>query len=505
MINCFPQIYEDELLYSLIARYRRMCGISNRKAISMDFYNLEQGVISILFPLHLNQISNVIPASSKITGEQLLMKNTLYEFCTKFLSQKRSKDIKESMLNETNVNLLMKVGINSSGVKWNKYLRYCPICITEDLKVLGESYWRREHQYMGVLICEKHKVFLHNSNIMIIDSYPEYICADDITINDISLHNEVFAKFNLKYIDLVKELLSHGEKRLDLIDINYFYKYKLKQRGLVSINGKVYKKKLLAEFKEFYPKGYLNLIDSDFKINDSYNWLSRFFDNNNKLTFRHLLMFQFLDSSIDEMFKVAGTITIDTKSIIKKHKPNLKLLEKRKKEWLKIVNDNPNKSRSQLKEINKAVHCYVYRHDKEWYYAVTPKHVKKVRGSTIDWTKRDKQLLEKVKGAVDKILNRPGKPTRVSRLSIRKELQLTRGMNNSQLVRTTKYIKNVTESNEEYYKRKIKWGIEEMMKNEEKISIFNIQLKCGFGGHYRIEIKELIKEVLKNIEKDMIL
>lgn len=505
MINCFPRIYEDELLYSVIARYRRICGISNRQAISRDFYNIEQGIISTLFPLHLNQISEVIPKSSKITGEQLLINNTIYEFCTKLLSKERSNDIKESMLNETNANILMKVGISSSGVQWNKYLRYCPICIKEDLKVVGESYWRREHQYIGVLVCKKHKSFLQNSNIKIIDSYPEYICLDDIEFNDANSNDEIFVELNLKYLDLVKELINHGEKRLDLIDINNFYKYKLRQRDLVSINGKVNKMKLIIEFKEFYPEEYLKLIDSDFKIDDNYNWLSRFFDNRNKLTFRHLLMLQFFASSIDEMFKVAKNIVIDTKNISKRHKPDLKLLKKRKKEWIKIINNNPNKSRSELKNINIAVHSYVYRYDKEWYYRITPKHIKKVRSSTIDWNERDIQLLDKVKVAVNEILNKSGKPIRVCRLSIRKQLEMTRGMNNDNLVRTSEYIANITESYEEYWKRKIKWGIEEMIKCEEHISIFNIQLKCGFGGHYRPEIKELIKEVLNEVENDMIL
>lgn len=499
MINCFPQIYEDELLYSIIARYRRMCGISNRQAISRDFYDIEQGVISTLFPLHLNQISEVIPQNSKISGEQLLINNTIYEFCTKFLSKERSDNIKDSMLNEANGNLLMMVGINSSGVKWNKYLRYCPICINDDIKTIGESYWQREHQYMGVLVCRKHKVFLQNSSIMTIERYPEYICADDIELSNTDIYEESFIEYNLKYLTLVKELINHGEKRLELIDINNYYKYKLKQRGLISVNGKVNKKKLLVEFKEFFPKGYLKLIDSDYEINSEYNWLSRFFDNRNKLTYKNLLMLQFLDASIDDMFKIAQSLPRVKKSVYKKYKPNMVLLKKRKQEWLKIINNNPNKSRSQLKAMNKTVHNYVYRHDKEWYYNVTPEHTKKAKSLIINWNERDMLTLDKVKVAVNNILIKSGKPIRVCRESIRRELEIGRGMNNAKLVMTNEYITNITESYEEYWKRKIKWGIEEMIRREEHISVFNIQLKCGFGGCYRVEIKKLIKDVLNSM------
>lgn len=113
-------------------------------------------------------------------------------------------------------------------------------------------------------------------------------------------------------------------------------------------------------------------------------------------------------------------------------------------------------------------------------------------------------MLDKAKVAVNNILNKSGKPIRVCRESIRKELEMTRGMNNTKLVMTNEYIKNIAETYEEYWKRKIKWGIEEIIRHEEHVSIFNIQLKCGFGGRYRPEIQELIKDVLSDIESSNI-
>lgn len=131
---------------------------------------------------------------------------------------------------------------------------------------------------MGVLVCRKHQILLQNSSVMTIERYPEYICADDIELSNQYIYEDSFIEYNLKYLELVKELINHGEKRLELIEINNYYKYKLIQRGLISVNGKVNKKKLLVEFKEFFPKGYLKLVDSDYEINNEFNWLSRFFE-----------------------------------------------------------------------------------------------------------------------------------------------------------------------------------------------------------------------------------
>lgn len=38
MINFLPVIYEDELLYSVIARYKQMCGMVSNQALVKDLF-----------------------------------------------------------------------------------------------------------------------------------------------------------------------------------------------------------------------------------------------------------------------------------------------------------------------------------------------------------------------------------------------------------------------------------------------------------------------------------
>ncbi|WP_148347412.1 TnsD family Tn7-like transposition protein [Clostridium butyricum] len=504
MINFLPPIYEDELLYSVVSRYKRRAGIYKKKAISREFYELEQGVISVILPVHLNKFCNQLPITSKIKAEDVLNNNTEYEFYTKFLSYEKCNQIKEYMLRDESPNILMITGLMGSKVKINKYLKYCPLCINEDIKKLGESYWRRKHQYMGVLICEEHKCLLQNSSVQVVDSYREYICADSINKSNIPIYDCKVVELNSKYMKLVNEIIECNEIRLTPEYMKKFYKYKLSTKGYILKGGRINRAKLAKEFKEYYSEDYLIKVDSNFNVEDPNNWVSNFlYTNRNNITLRHLLMLQFLDTSVYEMFQSIKKIEIDyDKKETIYNNPNLKLLRKRKAQWLKIIEQNPDKTRTELMKINPAVCTYIFRYEKEWYFKVTPKKSRGRRGESVDWVKRDNELLESVKEAVSKILYKHGVPERICRASIRRELQSTRSINNKKLVRTNNYIRQNTETNGEYQIRKINWAIDELIKNNKKVTIYSVNMRSGFGGHYKEGIKELITELL--IERGLI-
>jgi len=498
MINFFPKMYRDELFYSVVARYRRTCGIGTKRAIVDDFYGKKQGIIPMLFPLHLNKISEALPSGSKITGEKLLFKHTMYPLYTKFLSKQISDDIKESMLNKENVSIIVKTCLHSRESNINKYLKFCPLCVSEDIRNFGESYWRRVHQFSGVFFCIKHEIELQTSNILMTKINNEYVCLDDIEITDSNLIDKDFKEYNFKYIDIVKEIIESDETRLDLININRFYRYKFYELGLASKCGQIYRNILFQRFKEFYPKKYLDLMKcslEDYNIENS--WIYNFFSNkHNKSIVKHILLLQFLNSSIKEMFGAAENIKF-VSSYYKKQIQVPKLdLDERKKQWLKIINDNPNSTRSELMNIDKGTYQYICKYDRQWYHKVTPKNVKKNKGSSIDWCKRDEELLEKVKIAVTNIKNKKGKPIRICISSIKRELSIERKLDNTNLIKTRAYIKTVTENKEEYLRRKIIWGIYEMLRAEEPITRYKIQVKCSLTCYRTEEMKKFIENII---------
>ncbi|ERI95230.1 hypothetical protein HMPREF1982_00371 [Clostridiales bacterium oral taxon 876 str. F0540] len=500
MFNCFPILYEDELFYSIASRYKRMCGMSSKKALFQDFCNVQEKQILMYLPVHINALINNLPFSSKITAEYLINKHTLFPYLTAFVSTERAKDVYTKMLEGARESPLVKVGVNSSRVKFDGNLKYCRYCCKEDIENSGESYWRRLFQIPGVLYCLKHKVRLIQSNIPADANTTEYINADEILSDNIcedsKILNEKLFDLNIKYIKDVQYLLQNELCRKDNKFIFEFYIDKLRQKGLASQGGVIYMGDFLREFKHYYTCEYLTLMQSNFDNDNKNNWLRLFVrkENKSRSVLRHLLLLNFVDVSVEEFFN--ERTTQGRVIIIRKSEQRLDLDEK-KEQWIKIINDNPNTSRRELGNIGKGIYSYVYRHDRGWYNKVTP--VYKQRKSiedVINWEERDKECIEILKKAVEDILNRPGKPIRITKNYLKRGCKLPSYFKSDKLTKTKEYLTSVLEDIYSYRKRKILWAIKEMKVKGIELSVYKVHQYAGFGEVKHESIKSMIEDLI---------
>ncbi|MDK2824777.1 MAG: hypothetical protein PWP71_2695, partial [Clostridia bacterium] len=83
-------------------------------------------------------------------------------------------------------------------------------------------------------------------------------------------------------------------------------------------------------------------------------------------------------------------------------------------EWLKLMNHYPDKSKTELRQLNKAVYAWLYRNDKEWLKFNSPEPIYKYKNTRVDWDKRDKEILAKVKVVVEEMLYSTEKPERIT-------------------------------------------------------------------------------------------
>lgn len=504
MMNFLPLIYYDELFFSIISRYKQMCGMVSKRALEMDLFQIykRMGRKSVLFPQNLNIFVGNLPPTSKLSEKEIILKHTMYPFYTAFLSSEKSKSVFNSMVEGSGKTIENMVGMVGSKVKSNDFLKYCPLCFKHDMRELGESYWRRLYQVPGVLYCKEHQVLLKNSTIVINDSRIDYICADEDTCNieiEVDVYPQKFKELNLKYIENVSYLLFHNPIRKELSFIIKFYIDKLRERGLASQGGSLYIDRLLDGFQQFYPSEYLELMQSRVDVEQEANWLRLFVRNNNKnrSPVRHLLFLQYLNVDVQELFKTDNVIG---KWAIAVNRIPVYSVEERRKEWLKLIEDNPGLNRSELKRIGKGLHTWVYAHDRYWYDEVTPKaKIRKKKAETIDWQNRDEECLVLAKEAVNKLYQIEGKPVRIITSNIRRMAGVKRWFLNEKLMKTQQYLEEINEDIQSYRVRKIKWAISEMVKNGERLTVYKIQLKAGFGGGNQ-EIKTLIQEILEKIE-----
>lgn len=504
MMNFLPLIYEDELFFSIISRYKQMCGFISKNAFVRDIYGKVGRPQSLFLPKNLNSIISNLPISSKITAEDFVLNNSLYPFFTAFLSQEKAMNICEAMVSGDSSSVERQMGISSSKVKLNKTLKYCPICFNEDMDSFGESWWRRLCQVPGVQYCLRHAIKLKESNVITTDTKLDYLCADFNTCTDLTVgdkEDEKLKELNMKYVNNVSWLLLNKYIRKDLRFIINFYIDKLRERGLASKGGCIYLDNFQGEFVSYYSHKYLRMMQSDIDLDKETNWVRTFVRNNckNRSPLRHLLVLQFLGIDIKEFFStdsVLGKNIINTMPI-----PRLDR-ETMRERWLEIVENNPGASRPELKKIGKGIYSWIFKHDREWFNKVTPKKSKwKKRKEILNWEEKDIQYLELVKRAESEILAQKGKPVRITRGSIRRKIAETREINNKKLVKTNEYIDRITEDITNYRIRKVKWAIHEMLNQGYTLTAYKIQLFAGFGGNNK-EVKKLIEDMLLHNDFD---
>jgi len=182
MIAYFPPPYEDELLYSWLARYYSKSGYMAYTLAAEDLFvnkNTKPSIefISRLTFAALEAIERYVPRA------RLIEKHTMFPYYVRFLERERRCKAFDAMVNmdEEYFNLLR---VSKSKECIQRYLRYCPMCVTEDRAERGETYWHRIHQMRGVNVCPMHGCNLIDTDVSI-DSKgsPSLITAEETIAN----------------------------------------------------------------------------------------------------------------------------------------------------------------------------------------------------------------------------------------------------------------------------------------------------------------------------------
>lgn len=458
---------------------------------------------SALFGYYLNTFASNLPPSCKLTVDELIWNHTMFPFFTAFLSPSKTLEVYQFIAEKGKTFVENVVGISNGSVKNESYLKYCPVCFAEDMETIGESYWRRLHQLPGALYCIKHEVVLKMSDVLVTDSRFRYICADWEVCNEDreeDIYSSEIKEQNLQYIRNAQKLMNIRERKERDFIIS-FYIDRLREKGFASKNGTIYTEKLQDAFLNFYSEDYLKLMQSSIEREKKSNWLRLFvrYKGKNRSAVRHLLFLQFLDVDVSDLYSCQKVIGKRTQKQSAKQSISLTVLERKRKQWLEIIEKHPNATRSELKAIGKGLHTWIYTYDREWYDRVTPKKLNvSTRKGTINWQEKDEQWLQLAQEAVQQLLQREGKPIRITPSSIRRQIGAKGSFLNKKLVKTNAFLKEATEDIESFRIRKIKWAIKELMSQNEKITPYKVQLYAGFGG--KSTARPLIEKILQESE-----
>jgi hypothetical protein len=170
--------------------------------------------------------------------------------------------------------------------------------------------------------------------------------------------------------------------------------------------------------------------------------------------------------------------------------------EKYRKKWLELHVQYPDKSSNQIRKENDGIYSWLKKYDSEWIEQNYRK--RKTVVNTVDWGKRDVELLPQIKEVVKEM--KEGKSERITWTSIGSKLGISGWLSKKKekLPLVKAYIESQVESMEEFHIRKIKWGIDELEKKGKEITLWNLIETAGVKPRYMKVISEEVKKVLKD-------
>jgi hypothetical protein len=573
-------------------------------------------------PSHIDKILSNLPKDHQFTSDELIDKFTLFIFYSSFVPPEDSETIRKYMKEDNGGSIYNKIGLMASSITLNKFIKFCPDCMKEDLVRYGEIYWHRIHQVSGVFICPKHHAFLIDSTVnsrgfnkheFIAATYKNCIVKENYKKYSEDELNKIFSIAKNAEI-----LLNNNFERKSIKWFCNQYINVLKKIGYANINGKVKQKDLIRNFKEYYGEELLQLFQSNFDVGSENNWLSDLIRRNNKTThpIRHLLFIQFIGITLEELFnteieykpfgdgpwpclnpvvehfkediinavdirysfdakKPIGSFVcncgfiytrtgpdvdygsrfkigkvqsygqvwkqklqelfLDGKSIyeiskvldvdpatvkkyidiiyedppcqdISRNGTEVYIREEveinKRNEWLTLIQQHPDKSKTELRKSNPALYTWLYRNCREWLSENSPvKKEVKYENLKVNWEDRDNEILKLAMEKVQEIKNQVGKPKRITISVLGSELGIRSLLEKhlEKIPRTEMYLNEQTESISEFQLRRIDWAIKELNEEGKGTELWRVFRKAGIRKEYHRNLKSRIQnELLAN-------
>src|SRR5690606_27007763 len=170
--------------------------------------------------------------------------------------------------------------------------------------------------------------------------------------------------------------------------------------------------------------------------------------------------------------------------------------------WLELHAQYPDKSSNQIRRNNDGLYSWLKKYDSEWL----EQNYRRIKTTvnTVDWSKRDVELLPLVKEVVKEM--KESKPERITWTTIGSKLGISGWLSKrkEKLPLTKAYIESELESLEEYHIRKIKWAIEELESQGKEITLWNLAETAGVKPRYMKVISKEIRNTLREKGYDFI-
>lgn len=249
--DCLPQPFEEETLYSWCARYHRLNGGDNPRATSRQLFGHPTAGLRPELPFHLGRFQH---NTKHYLGrlDDLLLQRTVLGFYRPFLSPHGMAEIFLLLANGNSMAARALLGLSKDGLATRSLLRFCPECAKEQFAAHAVSWWRTEHLWPSIVICQKHGCMLTQTK----DELLNRTSADFHLVHELDtswLRPSVLA--STERLQLLAgiaawttTLVSQNEHQLNETALRITYLLQAKTRGWLALDGSLRLKALQDSF-----------------------------------------------------------------------------------------------------------------------------------------------------------------------------------------------------------------------------------------------------------------
>lgn len=314
MIAAFPDPYPDELLYSVCARYCERVGYRNLLRPVQELFGESVRHVGLDIPGHLGHLVNVLPRGHSLTVKDWIEKHTLFPFYRTFMPENRAIELEHDMAHETGPGVMRRAGLGKIRVPRPHCMRFCAQCVVDDRTQVGEPYWHRLHQIPGVLMCPTHGAFLEESNVpaWYRQSGRALVSAREAALRARALGAQTPRKGSQHLMNLAHDarwILGQSQLVPQPDQIRRRYVSVLIDQNLAYPTGKIKRRRLTEEMRDFYADEILEKLECSLTANTDTSWLFRLLAPNLTDVVRppvhHLLLIRFLGHTVESFFQLS--------------------------------------------------------------------------------------------------------------------------------------------------------------------------------------------------------
>lgn len=403
-VNNLPLPYKDELLFSVLARAKVHLLIHSPKRLLKSVYGHSGLIASMRFGSNLSALANSYDYEG-LSGQTLMYKHTMWPLIAPFIPPERKQRCESWLLGQRDKAVTVASGVAASRLKYPKYLRYCPLCVGQQIDEIGEGYWQRLHQAPGIADCLKHKCILKTYTTDILPRHQHeffpLVLPVDTMVEPASIGPFV-SELNTYVVSLLNlEIMKNPSYE----QWSAYYQTLAAQNGL-NRSQQVKHTEIESLITRQFPPNWLKPIGLEVNGRET-NWTRAIFR-------KHRKSFSFIEHYIINCslrpcpWDVEETLKeVSRYNKIRCVNPQnlttsfpLTVYEQNRQDWQRIVVLNGIK---QARAIGGAIYAWLHRHDRTWLLSINSNYrVKNIPShQKVNWHKRDKSYARKLIKIID--------------------------------------------------------------------------------------------------------